>query len=248
MNDQARVMISHMFSLKDAGLLKVSGPDAFRFLQGQLTTDVAQLTENRCQLCAHCNREGRMISLFHAFLYQHDYYLLMPETLIPLAMAALKKYAIFFRVSFAIADAATIPMPTLPYPHLPSLHPETSGKFLPHEFNLHQTHAISFNKGCYTGQEIIARVHYRGKLKTGLYQGILSCTLAPKPGSKVVYYENQQYHVCGTIVESQIQSHDQTSHLWMVCRHGHHLSHLLMKDGFQTLPIQLSLLETCVHV
>ncbi|HEX2549133.1 MAG TPA: hypothetical protein VHM20_04835 [Gammaproteobacteria bacterium] len=54
---------------------------------------------------------------------------------------------------------------------IPNIYPETSEKFLPHELNLHEINAIHFNKGCYTGQEIIARMQYRGKLKTKLYQG-----------------------------------------------------------------------------
>ena len=43
----------------------------------------------------------------------------------------------------------------------------TLGKFLPQELGL-QGAALSFTKGCYLGQEVIARVHYRGKLKREL--------------------------------------------------------------------------------
>lgn len=56
---------------------------------------------------------------------------------------------------------------------IPNIYPETTEKFLPHELNLHQINAISFDKGCYTGQEIIARMQYRGKLKTTLHHGIV---------------------------------------------------------------------------
>lgn len=48
------------------------------------------------------------------------------------------------------------------------LYPNTRGLFLPHRLDLHTTPYISFNKGCYKGQEIIARTHYRAKLKHGL--------------------------------------------------------------------------------
>ena len=41
----------------------------------------------------------------------------------------------------------------------------TFEKYLPHQLNLDRLGAISFTKGCYTGQEIIARTEYRGKLK-----------------------------------------------------------------------------------
>jgi folate-binding protein YgfZ len=48
---------------------------------------------------------------------------------------------------------------------IPQIHLQTSAKFLPHELNLQISGAIHFGKGCYTGQEIIARMHYRGQLK-----------------------------------------------------------------------------------
>jgi len=57
--------------------------------------------------------------------------------------------------------------------NIPNIYPETTEKFLPHELNLHEIGAISFNKGCFTGQEIIARMQYRGKLKTSLHHGIV---------------------------------------------------------------------------
>ncbi len=46
-----------------------------------------------------------------------------------------------------------------------NIYPETSGMFLPHRLNLHLNNYISFNKGCYKGQEIIARTQYLGTLK-----------------------------------------------------------------------------------
>lgn len=54
--------------------------------------------------------------------------------------------------------------------HLPRLtiYPNTRGLFLPHRLNLQTTPYLSFSKGCYKGQEIIARTHYRAKLKHSL--------------------------------------------------------------------------------
>lgn len=46
---------------------------------------------------------------------------------------------------------------------------ETSEKYLPHQLNLERLNAISFTKGCYTGQEIIARTEYRGKPKRRMH-------------------------------------------------------------------------------
>ena len=45
------------------------------------------------------------------------------------------------------------------------IYPESRGLFLPHRLGLHDTKYISFNKGCYKGQEIIARTQYRATIK-----------------------------------------------------------------------------------
>ncbi|RDX36315.1 folate-binding protein YgfZ [Kangiella sp. HD9-110m-PIT-SAG07] len=50
--------------------------------------------------------------------------------------------------------------------HTPMFSEESIEKHLPHSIGLHQVGGVSFDKGCYTGQEIVARMHYRGKLKT----------------------------------------------------------------------------------
>lgn len=46
---------------------------------------------------------------------------------------------------------------------------KTFEEYIPQMFNYQATPAISFTKGCYTGQEIVARMHYLGKLKRHLY-------------------------------------------------------------------------------
>jgi tRNA-modifying protein YgfZ len=51
---------------------------------------------------------------------------------------------------------------------IPCLVEELTDTFLPQEIGLEQLNGLSFNKGCYPGQEIIARVKYRGKVKRHL--------------------------------------------------------------------------------
>nr|MCH9841871.1 tRNA-modifying protein YgfZ [Betaproteobacteria bacterium] len=50
------------------------------------------------------------------------------------------------------------------------------GKFIPQSLNLDLMNAINFKKGCYTGQEIIARTHYLGTVKKRLYRGYCSAS------------------------------------------------------------------------
>ncbi len=50
----------------------------------------------------------------------------------------------------------------------PSIHAETVEKFIPQMLNLQSIDALSFKKGCYPGQEIVARMQYLGKLKRNM--------------------------------------------------------------------------------
>ncbi len=45
---------------------------------------------------------------------------------------------------------------------------KTAEEFLPHNLDLPSQNAVDFKKGCFTGQEVIARMHYKGKLKQKL--------------------------------------------------------------------------------
>lgn len=52
---------------------------------------------------------------------------------------------------------------------LPWLSMETTEEYIPQMLNIDKLGGISFTKGCYTGQEIIARTHYLGKAKRELF-------------------------------------------------------------------------------
>lgn len=61
--------------------------------------------------------------------------------------------------------------------------PQTRELFIPQMLNLQAVGGVSFKKGCYTGQEIVARMQYLGKLKRRLYRLSLSTTQLPEPGT-----------------------------------------------------------------
>jgi len=62
---------------------------------------------------------------------------------------------------------------------------ETESAFNPHMVNFQAVDAISFNKGCYTGQEIVARTHYKGKSKRHMLRFSLSGTELLPPGNEL---------------------------------------------------------------
>ena len=65
------------------------------------------------------------------------------------------------------------------------IYPESRGMFLPHRLGLQLSGYLNFNKGCYKGQEIIARTHYRAKLKHELALFIIKSTEALQSGQKL---------------------------------------------------------------
>ena len=65
-----------------------------------------------------------------------------------------------------------------------TIYPNTRDRFLPHNLQLHTTPYLSFNKGCYKGQEIIARMQYRAKLKHELRLNEITCSHPIYAGQK----------------------------------------------------------------
>lgn len=62
---------------------------------------------------------------------------------------------------------------------------QTREEFIPQMINLQAVGGVSFKKGCYTGQEIVARMQYLGKLKRRLYRLTLEDGELPPPGLPV---------------------------------------------------------------
>lgn len=65
---------------------------------------------------------------------------------------------------------------------LPQVYGATSEEFVAQMLNLDVLGAIAFDKGCYTGQEVIARAHYRGRVKRRLQRFRSRGPLDLKPG------------------------------------------------------------------
>ena len=77
---------------------------------------------------------------------------------------------------------------------------EDANKYTPHELGYHQTKRIDFEKGCYTGQEIVARMHYRAKKLPFLLTGSLDVNESTSP--EVL---NQEGKKTGTLLSTAKQ-------------------------------------------
>jgi folate-binding protein YgfZ len=80
---------------------------------------------------------------------------------------------------------------------LPQVYPETHEAFVAQMLNLDLLGGISFEKGCYTGQEIIARAHFRGTVKRRMFR-FGANSAPPAPGTRILAGE----HHAGDVVDS----------------------------------------------
>lgn len=69
---------------------------------------------------------------------------------------------------------------------IPFIRPATQEQFVPQMVNLDLIGALSYTKGCYPGQEIVARTHYLGRLKQRMYRASVA---AAAPGDKLYCHE-----------------------------------------------------------
>jgi tRNA-modifying protein YgfZ len=212
--------------LNNYSAIDITGADAAKFLQGQLTINVSTPTNSKSYLAALCNPKGRIVSLFHIVAIDQGFRLIMPQTIIDSSMLHLKKYGVFFKVEIveapissifglinsttkefseisSLLDQAYYQLNELPMAFIVTsdnsqarllaaslktsvqpvadawfsslarnkvcwLSENTSGEFLPHNLDLPNLNAVDFKKGCFTGQEVIARMHYKAKIKQKL--------------------------------------------------------------------------------
>lgn len=233
--------------------LQLTGPEATKFLQGQVTCDLREIMDGHLRLGAHCNAKGRAQATFLAYqdaapspdAPSETITLLLPTGMAEPTRQQLQKFAVFSKVTltspvnppaaFIVGgeDAArwceTQGLPTTPQPwklqetptgdkicaldaalrfwlvltapdraqsllaNLPHcapmagingwwqcfnalgqahVHPSTQEVFIPQELNYDLIEGINFKKGCYKGQEIIARLHFKGtpKFRCGRFE------------------------------------------------------------------------------
>jgi folate-binding protein YgfZ len=233
--------------LSHEGLLAVRGPDASKFLQGQLTCNLNYLSADSASLGARCTPKGRMLSSFRIVQQGDGYLLAMASELLDSQLTDLQKYAAFsksklsdesaqwLRIGLQGGDAVlaslglNLPATADSVVHVgdmlavrlsdgrselwaPTAQAEAAlatltaqlreaplndwllaqvragigqvfganrEQLIPQMINLQALGGVSFKKGCYTGQEIVARMQYLGKLKRRMYRLSLAGDAAP---------------------------------------------------------------------
>lgn len=86
---------------------------------------------------------------------------------------------------------------------IPYIVAQTSEAFVPQMANMELINGVDFKKGCYTGQEIVARMHYLGKLKKRMYRINIDTDKQPTPGDGLFAKESKGGSATGVIVSAQ---------------------------------------------
>ena len=90
---------------------------------------------------------------------------------------------------------------------IPTITPATSEAFVPQMANMQLIGGVSFKKGCYPGQEVVARMHYLGKLKRRMYRVSIDTDDPPPPGTEVLGAatgSGEAPQAAGQIVDAQL--------------------------------------------
>lgn len=187
-------MSSHT-PLPHLSALEFSGADARDFLHRQLSADIAALAPGEARFACLCLPNGRVLALVLALAAEESTHLVCARSLAGLVAERLRRFVLRDRVTIAasgrgvagLEQAPGGPLPGLAYalrgePANPQseladwrlreleagvawLEPATSDAFLPQMLGFVELGAVSFRKGCFPGQEIIARTRYLGRLK-----------------------------------------------------------------------------------
>ena len=174
--------------------ISVAGPDAFAFLQAQLAADLQPLQPGMApMLAAWCNPKGRVICLFRVTRTDTAFRLALPAELAEEAVRRLTMFRFRSKVEFSLEDTTRDDLGSGPdYDDwrlanlengIPEILAAQSEAFTPHMLNLDLLDAASVTKGCYPGQEVVARTHYRGATKRRCLR--FECAAPVAPGDKV---------------------------------------------------------------
>jgi tRNA-modifying protein YgfZ len=192
--------------------LQFTGADMRAFLQTQLSSDIQQLTPSLPQFSTWCKPNGRALTLGWLFDAGESLLWFVPASNAELVAAQLAIYKLRAKVnilllpnqvtnqgrfalpdhrSFGLAEAAiTLKDATNAWllADIVQLWPTLGGneRFLPQMLGVERLGGLSLKKGCFPGQEVIARVHYKGEVKRILarYFAVSSAELADASASE----------------------------------------------------------------
>lgn len=164
------------------------GVDAQKFLQGQVTLNTEALAENITRYTVICDLKGRIhFGLWLTKINPEHFEMVTTADQADEFAKHIKKYGAFSKMKLELVGSV---FPTLaaemttfsseltdiPAWEIAALQngqaficQKTEGLFQPQELRLHQREGVHYDKGCYLGQEVIARLWFKAKPKAWLH-------------------------------------------------------------------------------
>jgi folate-binding protein YgfZ len=273
---------NYLSHLDDKGLIQLGGEERVKYLQGQVTADMDQLSAEQALLSCHCDFKGKTWNVFYALQHQESILMLSHQESIPASITELQKYGVFAKVDIqdsteqwcilggagaeleALIDNQFGDLPSahqqvlsnelglvmcLTVPHkryllllnpqaadtfinaypselssaglweqediqaaIPEIRSATSKEFVPQMMNLHALDAISFSKGCYMGQEVVARTKFLGKNKRAAFILRAEKAVDITPGDALESQAGENWRRGGAVLRasSSVQAPQQT--------------------------------------
>lgn len=183
---------SNVSVLPQFAQLTLQGEDAEKFLQGQITTNVTKIGLSY-QPTALSNLKGRIdFGLWIKKQDENQFDLVVSADCVESLQAHLKKYGAFFKfetnMPTPIYPCVIADEPTFSHKDEHNTAEDTQawmqssiatgnywivaatqGQFQPQELRLHQRGGMDYDKGCYLGQEVIARIYFKAAPKAFLH-------------------------------------------------------------------------------
>ena len=166
---------------------RFSGEDAGAFLQSQLSADVLALDEGEKTLACYCTPKGKVLGLLLVGRDEAGYLVAAHHELLPDILRRLKMFVLRSRVTISDTAAVAVTGPSGAgfgcseqaaamknaeawragelLSGIVWLNSKSSDSYIPQMLGFENIGAVSFRKGCYPGQEIVARARYLGKVK-----------------------------------------------------------------------------------
>lgn len=168
-----------------------TGRDAAKFLQGQVTINVEKLNTEHYQATAICDLKGRVqFGLWLKRLDTEQFSIIVAQDLAESLQQHIKKFGAFSKAELSVAPEiylsiehglasftldiqqqinAQLWQSTAVQQGQAWINHATSHLFQPQELRLHQRDGVDYDKGCYLGQEIVARLWFRAQPKHWLH-------------------------------------------------------------------------------
>lgn len=86
---------------------------------------------------------------------------------------------------------------------IPTVYEPTVEHFIPQMLNLELIGGVSFKKGCFPGQEVVARMHYRGQSKRRMFRFACPGGTPPAPGTSVLTVGGDKSREVGEVVDAR---------------------------------------------